>query len=184
MNGAPVSLRRLHQADAALFREIRLEGLSRDPDAFTSTFEEESARPLSSFAERLAASAVFAAFQGTDLVGVAGFYVQPGPKHAHKGMLWGMYVRPQARGAGVGAKLVEAVVEHARAHVEQIALTVISENLPARRLYRRAGFEEYGLKKHAAKYRGRYHDDVLMARMLVPPDRGPGIGAPSGERKE
>ncbi len=87
-----------------------------------------------------------------------------------------MYVRPQARGAGVGARLVEAVIEHARAHVELIELTVISENAAARRLYRPFGFEEYGLEKRAAKYRGRYHDDVLMAKMLVLPDgasRGP-----------
>ena len=92
---------------------------------------------------------------------------------AHKGTLWGMYVRPQARGGGVGARLVEAVIDHARAHVELIELTVVSENAAARRLYRRCGFEEYGLEKRAAKYRGRYHDDVLMARMLALPDGAP-----------
>ena len=59
------------------------------------------------------------------------------------------------------------MLDHARQHVELIQLTVISENLAARRLYERFGFEEYGLEKRAAKYRGRYHDDVLMARMLV-----------------
>jgi ribosomal protein S18 acetylase RimI-like enzyme len=159
-----------------VFREIRLEGLRRDPDAFSSTFEDESSRDIASFAERLAASAVFAAFRGADLLGVAGFHVQPGPKHAHKGTLWGMYVRPRARGVGIGAVLIDAVIEHARQHVEQIQLTVISENMAARRLYERFGFREYGFEKEAAKYRGRYHDDVLMARMLRPeggPDPAP-----------
>jgi ribosomal protein S18 acetylase RimI-like enzyme len=176
----PVSVRRLSSVDAASFREIRLEGLTQDPDAFSSTFDEESGKPLSAFAERLTASAVFAAFRGPDILGVAGFYGQPGPKHRHKGTLWGMYVRPQARGAGIGARLVEAVIEHARAHVELIELTVISENLAARRLYRRLGFEEYGLEKRAAKYRGRYHDDVLMAKILSP-ESEPGAGPPSGD---
>jgi ribosomal protein S18 acetylase RimI-like enzyme len=180
MSGEPVVVRRLTPADAALFREVRLEGLRRDPAAFSSTFEDESSREMSSFADRLAA-AVFAAFRDAELLGVAGFYVQPGPKHAHKGTLWGMYVRPHARGAGVGAILVAAVLDHARQHVEQIQLTVISENLAARRLYERFGFEEYGLEKRAAKYRGRYHDDVLMTRMLAPeggPDgASPGRGA-------
>ena len=105
MSAAPIQVRLLSPDDAALFREIRLEGLSRDPDAFASTFEEENGRPLSFFTDRLAASAVFAAFRGTGLPGVAGFYVQPGPKHRHKGVLWGMYVRPHARGAGIGARL-------------------------------------------------------------------------------
>ena len=184
MNETAITVRRLFSEDAALFREIRLEGLRRDPDAFASTIEEEGEKPLKFFVERLAASAVFAAFRGAELLGVAGFYIQPGPKHAHKGMLWGMYVRPQARGAGVGAMLVEAVIEHARAHVELIELSVISENAAARRLYERFGFEQYGLEKRAAKYRGRYHDDVLMAKMLVFLNGEPGATPPSGERKE
>ena len=114
MSEPAITIRRLSPEEAALFREIRLEGLRRDPDAFSSTFEDESAKPLAFFAERLAASAVFGAFRGAELLGVAGFYVQPGPKHGHKGTLWGMYVRPQARGAGIGGRLVGAVIEHAR----------------------------------------------------------------------
>jgi ribosomal protein S18 acetylase RimI-like enzyme len=78
-----------------------------------------------------------------------------------------MYVRPGARQAGIGRKLVEAVIEHARGHVELLQLSVISDNQPARRLYASLGFEEYGIERRAAKYHGRYHDDVLMAKMLV-----------------
>jgi ribosomal protein S18 acetylase RimI-like enzyme len=184
VSGPAITVRRLSPADAALFRAVRLEGLARDPDAFASTIEEEGEKPPSFFAERIAAAAAFAAFRGAELLGVAGFYIQPGPKHAHKGTLWGMFVRPQARGAGVGAMLVEAVIEHARTRVELIELTVISENGTARRLYERFGFEQYGLERRAAKYRGRYHDDVLMAKMLVLSDGEPGAGPPSGERKE
>ncbi len=180
MNEPAITLRRLSPADAALFRAIRLEALRDEPDAFVSTFEEESGKPLSFFADRLARSAVFSAFRGSEPLGVAGFYVQPGPKHAHKGMLWGMYVRPHARGTGVGAMLVEAVIEHARAHVELIELTVVSENAAARRLYERFGFTQYGLEKRAAKYRGRYHDDVLMAKLLAQQDGDP----VSGDRRE
>jgi ribosomal protein S18 acetylase RimI-like enzyme len=92
--------------------------------------------------------------------------VQAGPKHAHKGMLWGMYVRPAYRGAGVGRMLVEAIIAHARRHVELLQLFVVSDNMPARRLYARLGFVEYGIERHATKYRGQYHDDVLMALSL------------------
>src|SRR4051794_31906085 len=111
MSERAVAIRRLSAEDAALFRDIRLDGLRRDPDAFSSTLEQESAKNLTFFAERLGRSAVFGAFGGTELLGVAGFYVQPGPKHGHKGTLWGMYVRPQARGTGIGAMLVVAVLE-------------------------------------------------------------------------
>ena len=50
---AGITIRRLSPEDAALFRDIRLEGLRRDPDAFSSTFEDESGKELSFFAERL-----------------------------------------------------------------------------------------------------------------------------------
>jgi RimJ/RimL family protein N-acetyltransferase len=44
---------------------------------------------------------------------------------------------------------------------------VVSGNLPALRLYAGLGFVEYGLERRATKYRGRYHDEVLMALPLV-----------------
>ncbi|HTQ34656.1 MAG TPA: GNAT family N-acetyltransferase [Stellaceae bacterium] len=162
-----VTLRRLTAEDAALYRDIRLEGLTNSPEAFASTFESEQERPPEWFAARLTDAHVLGAFTDGRLVGVAGFYVQPGPKHAHKGMLWGMYVRPACRGAGVGRVLVEAIIAHARQHVELLQLFVVSDNLPARSLYARLGFTEYGIERHATKYLGEYHDDVLMALPLV-----------------
>jgi ribosomal protein S18 acetylase RimI-like enzyme len=164
---AAIELRPLSSTDAAAFREIRLEGLQQDPDAFGSTHESESAQPLSFFADRLDRTAVFGAFRGSELLGVAGFAVQPGPKHAHKGLLWGMYVRPRAREIGIARRLAEAVIEHARSRVELLQLSVVSENAAARRLYTSLGFEEYGIDRRGAKYQGRYHDDVLMVKMLV-----------------
>jgi ribosomal protein S18 acetylase RimI-like enzyme len=167
MEPVSVQLRRLSADDAELFRDIRLEGLQREPDAFGSTFELESEQPLSYFADRIGRSTVFGAFRESELLGVAGFAVQQGPKHGHKGLLWGMYVRSEARKAGLGRGLVQAVIEHARKHVELLQLSVVSENQPARRLYASLGFEEYGIDRRGAKYRGRYHDDVLMVKMLV-----------------
>ena len=82
-------------------------------------------------------------------------------------MLWGMYVRPEYRAAGIGRKLVEAIIEHARRHVELLQLFVIADNMPARRLYANLGFIEYGIERHATKYHGEYHDDVLMALPLM-----------------
>ena len=143
------------------------EALAESPDAFSSTLETEKERPLEAFAARLADSHVIGAFDGSELTGVAGFYVQPGPKHAHKGMLWGMYVRPGYRGLGIGRMLVEAIIDYARDQVELLQLMVISDNMPARRLYASLGFVEYGVERHATKYRGVYHDDLLMALPLV-----------------
>jgi hypothetical protein len=47
-----IQIRRLAPADAALYRDIRLEGLRCNPEAFGSTFKAENARPLTFFADR------------------------------------------------------------------------------------------------------------------------------------
>jgi RimJ/RimL family protein N-acetyltransferase len=153
-------------ADAALYRDIRLEGLRCNPEAFGSTFEAEDARPLAFFSERLGGSAAFGAFHGSELVGIAGLLIREGQKEAHKSLLVGMYVRPSARKSGVGRRLVETIVEFARHRVELVQLSVVSENEQARRLYKRLGFVEYGLEKNALKQDGRYYDEVLMAKDL------------------
>jgi ribosomal protein S18 acetylase RimI-like enzyme len=179
MTIAPSDLRRLTPDDAALYRDIRLEGLADSPDAFGSTLEAEMNRPFDAFAQRLADTYIVGAFSGTHLAGVAGFAVQAGPKHGHKGLLWGMYIRPAYRGLGPGRMLVEAIIDHARERVELLQLLVVSDNLAARRLYEGLGFVEYGIEWHATRYRGRYHDDVMMVLPLVLGSEAEAIDAPT-----
>ena len=159
-------IRLLTQADSALYRDIRLDGLRQDPDAFASTFERESAMPLAWFAERIVNGNVFGAFVRRELAGVAGYWPQQGEKESHKATLWGMYVRASARGAGLGERLIEAVVEHAASRVEQLQLGVAAGNAAALRLYIKAGFAEYGREMKALKQDGRYIDEILMVRFL------------------
>ena len=168
MDAAQIQIRRLTPADAAVYRDIRLEGLQFNPEAFGSAFEAETAEPLTFFSEWLCGSAAFGAFHDSELVGMAGLLIRQGRKEAHKGLLVGMFVRASARKAGVGRQLVETKVEFTRHRVELIQLSVVSDNEPARRLYERLGFLEYGIEKEALKQDGRYYDEVLMARDLKP----------------
>lgn len=159
-------IRRLEPPDAALYRDIRLEALQRNPEAFGSTFAFEAAQPMSWFEGALGRAAIFGGFVDGALAGVAGFAAQEGSKQAHKARLWGMYVRAAARNTGLGQRLVAAVLDHARGRAELVQLTVVSENEAARRLYRAMGFIEYGHEKRALKQGGRYYDEVLMVNFL------------------
>ena len=163
MNAACIQLRRLTPVDVAAYRDVRLAGLRDSPEAFGSTYGKENAQPVTWFCDRLSNSAVFGAFYSTALLGVAGLAIRQGEKERHKGLLWGMYVRPDARKAGIGRQLVKAVIEHARAHVEVIQLSVVSDNVPARRLYASLGFIEYGIEKASLKQNAHYYDEILMA---------------------
>lgn len=168
MTSSSIEIRRLTAADAALYREIRLEALRSSPEAFASAFETESVRPVEWFAERLDSGVVvLGAFSGSELVGILGFVVGDGPKRQHKGALVGMYVRAAARRAGVGRRLIEAALDLAAQSVELVQLSVTGGNEPAYRLYRSMGFVEYGVERHALKIDGRYYDEILMAKDLT-----------------
>jgi RimJ/RimL family protein N-acetyltransferase len=165
-NHSSPQIRRLEISDAALFREIRLEALQKNPEAFGSTFEKENTQPLSWFEARLGLADIFGAFVDGTLAGMAGYSAQENSKQAHKGLLWTMYVRASARNSGLGKILVAAVLDHARGRVEMVQLTVVSENESAHRLYRAMGFVEYGYEKRALKHDGRYYDEILMVNFL------------------
>ena len=161
-------IRRLGPEDAAAFAEIRLEGLAHHPEAFGSDLEKESGWPLEQFADRLTNSAMFGFEEDGALFGVAGFYAESDRKLRHRGALWGMYVRDQARGRGVGARLVEAVLDHARDQVEQVHLNVAVENAGAVALYERCGFRRYGTEPRALKVGQRYVDAHQMVLIFSP----------------
>lgn len=161
-----LQVRRLETPDAALYRDIRLEALQRNPEAFGSTFERENAQSLSWSETVVGRADIFGAFLDGTLAGIAGFGVQESPKHAHKALLWTMYVRTAARNSGLGRSLVGAILDHARGRVEMVQLTVVSENEAAHRLYRTMGFVEYGHEKRALKHDGRYYDEILMVKFL------------------
>jgi RimJ/RimL family protein N-acetyltransferase len=160
-------IRRLEAHDATRYRELRLEGLKNHPSAFSSSWEDEAGKPAAWWTERLNASTVLGGWiDNSPLLGVAGFRVQNGIKAQHKGVLWGMYVRPDARGTGLAARLVQGIIELARPLVEEICLTVVASNTAAHRLYSAAGFEQYGLERRALKIGDAYFDEVLMALAL------------------
>ena len=161
-------IRRLEPGpDTGLYRDIRLEALRTAPEAFVSDYATEKEKPAESFAATLTAAAMFGAFHGDELLGIAGLYVEPKARLAHKGTLWAVYVRPKARSAGVARRLIQAVLDHAEGEVEQVNLAVERGNINARRLYTSLGFVEYGLEKNAVKIGDRYFDDVLMVKTLA-----------------
>jgi ribosomal protein S18 acetylase RimI-like enzyme len=167
-NNFLAEIRLLAPGDAAMFRDVRLEALRQNPEAFASTFEQEKNKPPSWFQERISQADIFGAFIEDELLGIVGFRAQDRSKTKHKAVLWGMYVRAIARNSGLGRRLVDAVVKHASERVEQLQLTVVSENRTAYRLYKNLGFVEYGRETKALKQDGRYYDEILMVKFLAP----------------
>ena len=166
-----IEVRRLLPADAAAYQRVRLQGLRECPSAFASSHEEEAATPIAVLEERLAEKddrMLCGAFSADDLVGVVGIRREPMRKLAHKAILWGMYVAPPARQTGVGRQLVAAALAFAAETlgVRQVNLGVNDKNLAAIALYRRLGFEPFGLERGFLCIDGELHDELHMVCVL------------------
>lgn len=160
-------IRALQPQDAAAFQALRLRGLAEEGAAFASSVEEEAGTPIDEVARRLQVKpdgALFGAFDAGTLVGVIAVQREGMKKLSHKAIIWGVYVAPEARARGVGARLLETALQHAwtTLRVRQVNLGVNTLNRPALRLYKRLGFEVFGTELGALRVNGALHDEHHM----------------------
>lgn len=167
------SIRRLGPDDWQAYREIRLEALNAHPEAFLSTAEGFAAQGEDALRGLLERMAFFVGVAADGrLLGLMAFDIGQGPRQAHRGSLYQVYVRPEARGTGLAQALLDAVFAYATGKVSQIHLGVADGNAPALRLYERNGFRRYGTEPRYLYVNGRYVDEHLMVRFL---DEAPGV---------
>ncbi len=105
---------------------------------------------------------VFGAFDGTTLIGVAGFLVEKGIKVRHKGPMWGVYVSAAWRGRAVGGSLVSRVLDQARRRGEILRTGVVVNGQGGVRLHHRLGFKTYAIERRALKIGRAYFDEELI----------------------
>lgn len=145
-------------------------------DAFASAFG-EAYLSLERFEEFLAelarrpGSLFLVAQAGDDALGF--LFVEPRAqrKLRHTSELH-MGVRAEARGRGVGERLLAAARERLRRAglIEIVYLMVRADNSPARRLYECAGFTVLATLVNDTKIDGAYYDGVLMRLAVGGPE--------------
>jgi len=101
-----------------------------------------------------------------EVVGVIGLHTSSRPRVNHKAEV-GMMVRDDWKGKGVGAALMQAVIELADKwlNLTRIELTVFTDNESAIALYRKFGFEIEGTLRKYAFRDGEFVDAFAMARI-------------------
>jgi ribosomal protein S18 acetylase RimI-like enzyme len=163
-----VNLRRLGGDDAAALRALRLEAFAAHPRDFRSSPEEEAAIPLAELAATLERDLVMGLVDGEALAGAAGLRFDPRAKRRHRGEIWGVYVRPAARGQGHAEALLRALIAAAAEQgAERLTLIASEGNRAALRLYTRLGFSAYAFDPRALRLDdGTWVEERLMARTL------------------
>ena len=98
--------------------------------------------------------------------GMANLYIQPYKKLKHT-CLFSIIVKEEMRGKGVGKALLEQLMKHAKEkfNIEILHLEVYAGN-PAKRLYERVGFKEFGSQSRFIKEDGKYIGKVFMQKKL------------------
>ena len=133
-----VLVRPTTMTDWQAMREIRLQALRDAPYAFASTHAREAAFADDEWQGRATRDGSFLAFlPEVSPAGLgSGYLAAPDTVE-----LIGMFVRPQARGRGVGEAIIDAVVGWAREKgAAAVHLWVTETNKHARMLYERCGF--------------------------------------------
>ncbi len=144
--GGRLSVARARPADWRRYRALRLTALADSPDAFESTLHAEAQKSDADWQHGLE-SETWITFLGAIDAQDLGLAVR-GPYDEAAG-LYAMWVAPDARGRGLGDRLVEAVIRDARERgYRELRLDVADGNRPALRLYRRHGFEASGIISH------------------------------------
>jgi ribosomal protein S18 acetylase RimI-like enzyme len=167
-----MEIRLLTPEDAEEWARLRVESLQSDPEAFSSSAEDQQSLKMEDVQKRLGADPsgffIVGAFAEGELVGMAGFFREQGVKSRHKGRVWGVYVTRKWRGKAVGRKLLESVLERGAAigGVEQILISVVTTQTAAASLYRSLGFQPFGREPRALKVGERYIDEEHLILRL------------------
>ncbi len=155
-----LEIRRLVAADWPAVHEIYEQGIATR----AATFETEPPTWEQFDAGRLPDHRLVAVEDGS-VVGWAA--VSPtSSRECYEGVVeHSVYVAEKTRGRGIGAALLEALVESAEAGgIWTIQSSIFPENEASVRLHERAGFRVVGRRERIAKLDGVWRDTVLVER--------------------
>lgn len=94
------TIRTAREEDVSAYRDLRLEALRSHPEAFSSDYAENLAKPMAFWTERLKSSGsddgvtIYLAVVDQQLMGMCGLARTSSPKLRHSATMVGMYVRP------------------------------------------------------------------------------------------
>ncbi|MGA5822939.1 GNAT family N-acetyltransferase [Kitasatospora sp. NPDC094028] len=92
--------------------------------------------------------------------------VQVSDRCAYAGVVeHSVYVHPDARGRGVGARLLDALIASTeQAGIWTIQSGIFPENTASLALHERAGFRRIGVRERIGRHHDRWRDVVLLER--------------------
>ena len=144
-----VIIRAVEKGESQLFRDISLRSISESPDAFLATLDQVQDEPPAYWEELLdfivdsPLDAMFLAFFDQQCIGFAAARIDSNNPNLSR-LRW-MWIASDFRGKGLGARLLETIIEWASSRgSRKMELWVSESQSAAIRLYASAGFVDTG----------------------------------------
>lgn len=162
-----ISIKKLTKEDWMIYKEIRLQMLSEEPQAYSQTLEELSKRSDEDWKEKTISDtmAVITIWVDEKLAGMNGLFYEKTDVIA----VWGMFVRKEFRGMGFGKRLMEEIEREIRRdkRVKKIQVSVTSSQTVAWELYKKLGFKEASRINGKVRFNGESYDEILMEKQIL-----------------
>ena len=168
MSVGEISIRVLTGDDVSLYRAMRGRALNEDPTAYGESANEFQSKAEESVRMALDSqinSITLGAFRDeTELIGIASVYRLPRERIGHIGHVNGVFVAPEARGLGVGRRLMEQLLSVMRERLRstQASLFVTTPQVAAKQLYLSLGFAVIGTEPRAIRHGEQFLDSEWM----------------------
>jgi ribosomal protein S18 acetylase RimI-like enzyme len=161
-----MEIRQLSADDTQEFLTLRKRALIQEPERFRVSNADDDQLGLAFWRNRLATDRVYGVFDNQKLVGIGGLSRFVGEKLCHKGLIWGMFIIPEARGTQASHVLMNALIEGAKGFVTHLQLTLMADNVRARAYYERYGFSLYAIEPQSVMTPNGPADEALMWRLV------------------
>ena len=163
-------IRELTERELDEFLKVRTDSLKLNPNSFGSDpnlkIDKEKTRvDLKSKNEE---NFILGYYNHDQMIGLVGFIRESGIKKKHKGFIWGVFVYPEFRGKGIGKELLKACLTKIAElnGIVKVVLTVTHTSTEAIALYKRLGFNQFGIEKNSMKWKGVSIDEIYMEKIM------------------
>lgn len=154
------------------YHNLRLRAIQDSPQAFLDTEEQTRTFPEKKWRQRLADAAAGKNWQlfaklDKQLVGMIGAFRGDEDTQNASVTAVGLWVAPEARGKGVGRKLMETLLDSLkRKSIKTVHLSVNAEQAVAVALYKKLGFQIVE-EKELVMGDGKKHAELMMEKKLA-----------------
>lgn len=162
-----MDIKKLTPEDAPRFLALRRAMFDSEAMSFRGAAADDAAVGEATWRERLGRDHVYAVVRDGEWLAVGGLSRLAGVKLDHKGLVWGMYALPAARGTGAASLILDALEAAARElGLRQLQLTLMADNARARAVYVRHGYVLYAIEPESVRRGDVYADEALMWKRL------------------